>query len=115
MRSDRAFCELLDYNLLFRWFLHMSLDDQGLEQSNFSRLRERLEQTDIARTFFDWVLRPAHAHQLLSAEHFTVDFKGERRTNWACLENPDLNRGRLRGLLEHRFELVGRPVPDARV
>jgi transposase len=42
VRSDRAFCEQLNYNLLFRWFLDMSLDDAGLDQSNFSRLRERL-------------------------------------------------------------------------
>ncbi len=73
VRSDRAFCEQLDHNFLFRWFLDMSLDDAALDQSTLSRLRERLAQTDIARHFFDQVLRLAKAHRLLSSEHFTVD------------------------------------------
>lgn len=73
IRSDRAFCEQLDYNLLFRWFLDMGLEEAGLDQSNFSRLRERLVATDVARRFFDAVVRLARAKQLLSAEHFTVD------------------------------------------
>ncbi len=38
VRSDRLFCEMLDYNILFRWFLDMSLEQSGLDQSNFSRL-----------------------------------------------------------------------------
>lgn len=85
VRSDRAFCEQLDYNLLFRWFLDMSLDDAGLDQSNFSRLRERLVQTDIARNFFDQVLRLAKAHRLLSTEHFTVD--STLIESWASLKS----------------------------
>lgn len=61
--SDRAFCEQLDYNLLFRWFLDMALDDAGLDQSNFSRLRERLRErlasSDVGRRFFEAVIRLA--------------------------------------------------------
>src|SRR5258706_10657360 len=53
IRSDRMFCEMLDYSLLFRWFLDMSLDEPGLDQSNFSRLRERLVWQDTAKPFFD--------------------------------------------------------------
>ena len=49
VRSDRQFCQMLDYNILFRWFLDMSLDEPGLDQSAFSRLRERLVSEDIAR------------------------------------------------------------------
>jgi transposase len=85
VRSDRTFCEQLDYNLLFRWFLDMGMDDAGLEQSNFSRLRERLVQTDIARNFFDQVLRLAKTHRLLSAEHFTVD--STLIESWASLKS----------------------------
>jgi transposase len=48
VRSDRLFCQMLDYNILFRWFLDMSLEDAGLDQSNFSRLRERLVETASA-------------------------------------------------------------------
>ncbi len=48
VRSDRLFCEMLDYNILFRWFLDMNLEERGLDQSNFSRLRERLVDTKLA-------------------------------------------------------------------
>ncbi len=73
VRSDRLFCEMLDYNILFRWFLDMSLEEFGLEQSNFSRLRERLVGQDTARMFFDAVVGEARKAGLLSDEHFTVD------------------------------------------
>ena len=84
VRSDRAFCEQLDYNLLYRWFLDMSLDEPGLDQSNFSRLRERLVDTDVARRFFEQVLKLARGRQLLSAEHFTVD--STLIESWASLK-----------------------------
>ena len=64
---------MLDYNLLFRWFLDMSLEQPGLDQSNFSRLRERLVDQDTTRVFFDAVVRQAREAGLLSDEHFTVD------------------------------------------
>ena len=73
IRSDRALCEQLDYNLLYGWFLDLSLDDPGLDQSNFSRLRERLVDTDVAHRFFNAVLAQARSEGLLSTEHFTVD------------------------------------------
>lgn len=73
VRADRMLCEMLDYNLLFRWFLDMSLEERGLDQSNFSRLRERLDQTDLACRFFDAVVSEARKRGLLSDEHFTVD------------------------------------------
>ena len=73
VRADRVFCEMLDYNILFRWFLDMSLEESGLDQSNFSRLRERLVQTDLACRFFDAVVSAARKRGLLSDEHFTVD------------------------------------------
>jgi transposase len=73
VRSDRQFCQMLDYNILFRWFLDMSLDDAGLEQSNFSRLRERLVKEDLAQRFFDAIVKVARAEDLLSSEHLTVD------------------------------------------
>jgi transposase len=51
IRSDRLFCERLDYNILFRWFLDMSLEEGGLDHSNFSRLRERLSESKLACGF----------------------------------------------------------------
>jgi len=85
VRSDRQFCEQLDYNLLFRWFLDLDLESGGLDQSNFSRLRERLEETDIARRFFDEVVRLARKDKLLSSDHFTVD--GTLIDAWASFKS----------------------------
>jgi transposase len=73
VRSDRLFCEMLDYNILFRWFLDMNLEERGLDQSNFSRLRERLVESRLACRFFDAVVGEARQLNLLSDEHFTVD------------------------------------------
>src|SRR5712691_5806715 len=73
VRSDRLFCEMLDYNILFRWFLDMNLEERGLDQSNFSRLRERLCEEQTAKRFFDAVVMAARKANLLSDEHFTVD------------------------------------------
>lgn len=73
VRSDRLFCEMLDYNILFRWFLDMNLEERGLDQSNFSRLRERLVESELACRFFDMVVGEARKLELLSDEHFTVD------------------------------------------
>jgi transposase len=85
VRSDRVFCEMLDYNILFRWFLDMNLEQPGLDQSNFSRLRERLIEQDTARRFFDAVVRAARKANLLSDEHFTVD--GTLIEAWASLKS----------------------------
>jgi transposase len=73
VRSDRLFCEMLDYNILFRWFLDMNLEERGLDQSNFSRLRARLVESNVAVRFFDAVVSEARQRKLLSDEHFTVD------------------------------------------
>jgi len=73
VRSERAFCEELDYHLLFRWFLDMELADPSFDASAFSKNRERLLRHQVARRFFDAVLRQPEARGLLSDEHFTVD------------------------------------------
>jgi len=109
IRSDRAFCEQLDYNLLYRWFLDMGLDDPGLDQSNFSRLRERLIGTDVARGFFEQVLQLAKERQLLSSEHFTVD--STLIESWASLKSlkkkggpPPKDGGDGTGMLDYKGE-----------
>ena len=73
VRSERAFCEELDFQLLWRWFLDMSLMEPGFDQSTFSKNRGRLLQQVVALQFFDAVVRQADALGLLSDEHFTVD------------------------------------------
>jgi len=73
VRSERAFCEELDFQLLWRWFLDMSLMEPSFDQSTFSKNRGRLLQQQVALQFFDVVVRQADALGVLSDEHFTVD------------------------------------------
>lgn len=73
VRSDRQFCESLSWNLLFRWFLGMTMDEPGFVPSSFSKNRQRLLEHEVAPRFFAEVLRQARAEKLLSDEHFTVD------------------------------------------
>jgi len=73
VRSEQAFCEQLEYNLLFRWFLGMTAVEPSFDASTFAKNRQRLLQHDVARQFFAAVVRRAEARRLLSDEHFTVD------------------------------------------
>ena len=61
-----------DYNLLFRWFIGLSMDDPVWDHSTFSKNRDRLLESDIARGLFDAILAQAEARDLTSDEHFTV-------------------------------------------
>ena len=104
VRSERMLREQLNYNLLFRWFVGMEMDEPVWEHTVFSKNRERLLNQEVARRFFERVLAQAQPH--LSQEHFTVDgtlieawasqksfqkkeggegdgseFRGEKRTN----------------------------------
>jgi transposase len=73
VRSERAFCEQLNYDLLWRWFLDMTLMEPSFDQSTFSKNRGRLLKHVVAQQFFDEIVRQAAAVGLLSDEHFTVD------------------------------------------
>jgi transposase len=73
IRSERLLMEQLDYNLLFRWFVGLSMDDEVWDHSVFSKNRDRLLEGDIATKFLEKVLAHAREHELLSDEHFTVD------------------------------------------
>ena len=73
VRSERLLMEQLDYNLLFRWFVGLSMDDSVWDATVFSKNRDRLLEGDIARVLFERVLCHARAQRLLSDEHFTVD------------------------------------------
>ena len=65
--------EQLDYNLLFRWFVGLNMDDAVGDATVFSKNRDRLLEGDVAEAFFDQVLAEAQGRDLLSDEHFTVD------------------------------------------
>jgi transposase len=73
VRSERQLMEQLDYNLLFRWFVGLSMDDPIWDPTVFTKNRDRLLQGDIAQAFFAAVLAQARQQDLLSADHFTVD------------------------------------------
>ena len=73
IRSERQLMEQLDYNLLFRWFVGLSIDDAIWSPTTFSKNRDRLLTGNVAAAFFDAVLIHADTARLLSDEHFTVD------------------------------------------
>ena len=73
VRSERLLVEQLEYNLLFRWFVGLGMDDAVWTPTTFTKNRDRLLAGDIARQFFDAVRTQAQARRLLSDEHFTVD------------------------------------------
>ena len=85
VRSERQLMEQLDYNLLFRWFVGLSMDDPVWDPTVFTKNRERLLRGDIARALFERVLAQAQGQHLLSPEHFTVD--GTLIEAWAGLKS----------------------------
>lgn len=97
VRSERLFCEQLDYNLLFRWFLDMDMVQPGFEHSVFSKNRQRLLEHEVAGRFFAVVVEQAQQAGLMSREHFTVD--GTLIEAWASLKSfrPKDGKGGPRG------------------
>jgi transposase len=73
IRSERQLMEQIDYNLLFRWFVGLGMDDAVWAPTTFTKNRDRLLAGDIAAAFFEAVLIHADSARLLSDEHFTVD------------------------------------------
>jgi transposase len=73
VRSERAFCEELDFNLLFRWFLDMGVFEASFDATSFTKNRKRLLEHELGQQLFDEVVADAHERGLLSDEHFTVD------------------------------------------
>jgi transposase len=71
VRSERLLVEQIDYNLLFRWFVGLGMDDSARNHAVFSKNRDRLLTSDVAQQFFAEVNK--HARRVMSDEHFTVD------------------------------------------
>lgn len=100
VRSERQFCERLEYDLLFKWFLDLNLEDPAFDASTFSKNRGRLLEHDVAGRFMQAVLDEAQRRRLLSEEHFTVD--GTLLEAWASLKSfrprdekdPPVDKGR---------------------
>jgi transposase len=73
VRSERQFCEQLEYNLLFRWFLDMDMLESAFVPTVLTHNRERLLEHEVAAQFFRAIVEQARAKNLMSAEHFSVD------------------------------------------
>lgn len=119
VRSERMLMEQLDYNLLFRWFVGLSMDDAVWNPTTFTKNRDRLLEGEIAQAFFSAVVEQIRKKKLLSDEHFSVD--GTLLEAWASQKsfrpkdgrddgssdddsgNPTVNfRGQQRGNKTHR-------------
>lgn len=85
VRSERQFCEQLDYNLLFRWFLDMDMVEESFVPTVFTKNRERLIAHDVAGEFLRAIVAQARGARLMSSEHFTVD--GTLIESWASLKS----------------------------
>jgi transposase len=73
IRSERLLCEQLGYNMLYRWFVGLSMDDAAWDHSTYTKNRDRLIEHEVVRALFQRVMQQAKDAQLLSDEHFSVD------------------------------------------
>jgi len=85
IRSERQLVEQIGYNLLFRWFLDMALDEKPWNATVFTKNRDRLLKAEISAHFFAAVLAQARRKKLLSSDHFTVD--GTLLEAWASIKS----------------------------
>lgn len=85
IRSERQLMERLEYDLLFRWFVGLGLDDAVWDHSTFSKNRDRLLAGEIAGRFLDAVLAQPRVKRLMSSDHFSVD--GTLIQAWASLKS----------------------------
>lgn len=126
VRSERLLMEELDYNILYRWFVGLSLDDAVWDATTFTKNRDRLLDGDVAEAFFTEVLAAIKAEGLLSDEHFTVDGtlleawasqksfkpKGRGRTPPTDPKNPTVD---FRGATRRNATHESTTDPDARL
>jgi transposase len=91
IRSERQLMERLEYDLLFRWFVGIGVDDAAWDHSTFSKNRDRLLEGDIAAKFLAAVLAQPRVKKLLSTEHFSVD--GTLIEAWASMKSFRLRDG----------------------
>jgi transposase len=73
VRSERAFCERLNYDLLFKWFLDLPIEAPAFDPTTFTKNRERLLEHEVVDRFFAAVVRQARLRRYVSSEHFSVD------------------------------------------
>ena len=93
MRSERAFCERLNYDMLFKWFLDLPIDAPSFDASTFSKNWQRLLGQNIADEFFAAVVRQAKLARYMSSDHFSVD--GTLLEAWASHKSINSQNRRL--------------------
>jgi len=91
MRSERAFCERLNYDMLFKWFLDMAIDERAFDATTFTKNRQRLLDHEIADRFFAAVVVQAKLRRYMSSDHFSVD--GTLLAAWASNKSFKPNDG----------------------
>jgi transposase len=101
IRSERQLCERINFDLMFRWFIGLGMEDVVWNHSTFSKNRDRLMQSNIDEHLFDAIKKQAYAKKLLSREHFSVDgtlleasaslksFKPKQSKTGTPSDNPD--------------------------
>ena len=85
IRSERQLMQHIDYNLLYRWFVGLDMDDKVWDHSTFTKNRDRLLNETVARAFFEKVLGLARWNDLVSSDHFSVD--GTLIEAWASVKS----------------------------
>src|SRR3989440_3794734 len=91
VRSERQLMEQINYNLLFRWFVGLSIDDAVWDATVFTKNRDRLLEADVAREFLSSLLSLPKVKRLLSSDHFSVD--GTLLKAWASMKSFRPNDG----------------------
>jgi transposase len=91
VRSERAFCERLNYDLLFKWFLDLPIDAKAFDATTFTKNRDRLLAAEVADRFFAAVVRQAKLRRYVSSDHFSVD--GTLLEAWASHKSFKPNDG----------------------
>lgn len=143
IRSERQLVEQLEYNLLYRWFVGLGMDEKTWDATSFTRNRQRLIDADAGRALMAAILGQAREHQLLSDEHFSVDgtlieawasqksfqrkdgeppqdggkdFRGSKRTNdtHASVTDPEAQSYRKSQGQEARLAYLGHALMDNR-
>jgi IS5 family transposase len=135
LRSERQLMEQIGYNLLFRWFVGLGIDDPVWDHSTFSKNRDRLLDADVAAKFLEAVLRHAKVKRFLSDDHFSVDgakdgsdeppgpgrngerqFHGEKRTNdtHASTTDPDAKLYRKSNSAAAKLSYIGHALAENR-
>lgn len=85
IRSERLLCEQLGYNMLYRWFVGLGMEDAEWDHSTYTQNRDRLIEHDVIRELFGRVMKQAEDAKLLSSEHFSVD--GTLIRAWASIKS----------------------------